>query len=834
MWPRFYQPAMQQGGSSLWIACALVLLLSACGDNGGTAAGGRVTYTVSGVISNLTADGLILELNQGNALTLGAATSAFEFPVGLSDGATYSVTIKQSPASETCVIQQGASGTISGSNIVGIAIICTAKEFTVGGTITNLLGTGLVIQDQTSGTSVDPKAGAGSYTLSSDYQTGQNYSIVVSQQPTNPTQTCSVNSASGQVSTSNVSNINVTCSTQSFAIGGAVSGLQGSGLTLTDTVSGQSYGVPASGLSSTAFAFAQPVPSGSQYQVQVTQQPTSLNQTCTVASGSGQVGNGPVTGVAVTCVTNRYGLSGTITGPAAADTTGLVLTETNTGVQAIISGTSFYFPFANNGIADGSSFNISIQEIESEYANANSHCLLDSTGADGTISGQAFTQVQVTCRYISTGLAAVGAGSSLGVLAGFVFDTVSGEVKYAQTAATSDANPVAVVGGPTLSQPGTGAETTLFVGNSGGTVSAVEFFYFPYTHEGITTDILSLTSAQADITAAGDVGSLFTDPSNAFLYTTTSSTAGGISTISISAAAAPLGTAVNSAAPGGAYTSLTFNQAGTYAALLASGNEEFYTMSQSATVFSRSPSTGALAQGIDVTTITGSGFGSPVEPAAAAFNGNNLYVLANSYQSSGPETYVPGGAPTVVGYSLSSNTAASLLPHSPYQSNIPTDFGVSLSFDPSNTYLFLTSQSVGISAFQVQSDGSLSLTAGSPFRADGAVGLSAPVIDPSGKFLYTLATSTNNIVAFRINLAPAAGATALSLIGVYPVSAATQLVMDSSGKFIYVLGNPPSATASVINGFFVDPNTGALTATPGNPYTAPGFFYHMSALTPPL
>lgn len=83
----------------------------------------------------------------------------------------------------------------------------------------------------------------------------------------------------------------------SFSVSGTVSGLEGSGLTLRD----QQFLTlkPGNG----PFTLSLPVPSGSPYEVTVIAQPSNPVQVCSVANGSGIMGNAPVTNIAVTCVT---------------------------------------------------------------------------------------------------------------------------------------------------------------------------------------------------------------------------------------------------------------------------------------------------------------------------------------------------------------------------------------------------------------------------------------------------------------------------------------------------------------------------------------------------
>lgn len=85
-----------------------------------------------------------------------------------------------------------------------------------------------------------------------------------------------------------------------FSVGGTVSGLEGSGLVLHNRTTGEALAA-AEG----AFEFVQRVPTGLEYRVEVETQPAQPNQICSVARGTGTMGDQAVTDVAVTCVTQR-------------------------------------------------------------------------------------------------------------------------------------------------------------------------------------------------------------------------------------------------------------------------------------------------------------------------------------------------------------------------------------------------------------------------------------------------------------------------------------------------------------------------------------------------
>jgi len=82
-------------------------------------------------------------------------------------------------------------------------------KYTVGGTVAGLLGTGLVLEDN-SGDALT-FTGNGAFTFSSSVVKGDTYSVTVATQPTNPTQTCTVHNGSGTVANVDIINVVVNC-----------------------------------------------------------------------------------------------------------------------------------------------------------------------------------------------------------------------------------------------------------------------------------------------------------------------------------------------------------------------------------------------------------------------------------------------------------------------------------------------------------------------------------------------------------------------------------------------------------------------------------------------
>jgi environmental stress-induced protein Ves len=342
------------------------------------------TYTIGGTITGLTGTGLVLQDNGTSNLTIAAGATTFTFSTQIPSGGTYAVTVFTQPTNpnQTCSVTNG-SGTATG-NVTNVAVTCSTTTYTIGGTISGLTGTGLVLQDN--GTSnLTIAAGATTFTFSTQIPSGGTYAVTVFTQPTNPTQTCTVANGSG-TATGNVTNVAVTCASTTYTIGGTISGLTGTGLVLQDN--GTSNLTIAAG--ATTFTFTTQIPSGGTYAVTVFTQPTNPTQTCTVANGSGTA-TGNVTNVAVTCSTTTYTIGGTISGLTG---TGLVLQDNGTSNLTIAAGaTSFTF---TTQIPSGSTYNVTVL---TQPTNPTETCTV--TNGSGTATGNV-TNVAVACT-TSTG-----------------------------------------------------------------------------------------------------------------------------------------------------------------------------------------------------------------------------------------------------------------------------------------------------------------------------------------------------------------------------------------------------------------------------------------------
>jgi 6-phosphogluconolactonase (cycloisomerase 2 family) len=187
---------------------ALVLLLCGSGLLGGCKKEDpALTYTVGGTVAGLSGS-VTLANNGGDARTV-AAAGAFSFATSLATGATYNVTVTTQPANQTCTVASG-SGTVASANVSGVSVTCVTNTFTVGGSVTGLVGSGLTLQNN--GADNLARTADGAFTFATPVVSGGAYSVTVLSQPATPAQTCTATNQSGTIA-ANVTNVTVTCVT---------------------------------------------------------------------------------------------------------------------------------------------------------------------------------------------------------------------------------------------------------------------------------------------------------------------------------------------------------------------------------------------------------------------------------------------------------------------------------------------------------------------------------------------------------------------------------------------------------------------------------------------
>jgi 6-phosphogluconolactonase (cycloisomerase 2 family) len=674
--------------------------LAACGGGGGGGGGVKTpppaTYTIGGTVSGLSSSGLVLQDNGGDNLTVAANATSFTFATPLATGAAYAVTVSTQPSNpaQVCTVAS-ASGSVASANVTSVAITCTTTgtpTFTVGGTITGLTGSGLVLKNN-GGDDLTVAANATTFQFATAIATGGAYDVTVATQPSNPAEVCTVAHPSGTVASAKVTSVAITCSTSSFKVGGTVTGLVGSGLVLKDN-GGDNLTVTAL---ATTFQFVTPVAAGGAYAVTVSTQPTNPAQICTVTNGSGTVGSGNVTTVTVACAAPLYKVGGTVSGLTSS---GLVLQD-NAGDNLTVPANATTFTFAT-GLKTGSAYAVTVLTQPSAPAE-----LCTVTNGTGTVASAAITSVTVSCARVGQ----------------FVFVVNS-------------------IDGPT----------------NNGDVSA--FSINPTT--GVLTAV----------------------PNSPFALGTNDSD--------------PAGIAVDQ--NGHAYVTNVGTSNITYFDIATNG----------ALTFQADPSSQGTVGAAIAVNVPNAG-----APTACLAPSACLYVAGSSISSS--------TSGSVSGFTiLSSSGALTTTPNEPYSAGSPLG---GIAIDPTGQFVFTTQTAHDfITAYAVGSDGSLTGANGDPISTNqpgnpqGVV--TSPLGTSTGGFLFVTNPAGNTVSVFSYvsaNAPPTDPNAFLTLYQSFPTGGTSPegIAIDPTGKYLYVANFQDNNVSS----FSIDPQSGALTSI-GQPVAA--------------
>lgn len=303
-------------------------------------------YTIGGSVSGLTASGLVLQIDGANDLSI-ASDGAFTFASTFGDLGSYAFSVSSHPAGQFCFVGN-SSVSIAGSNVTNLSVTCE-NGFTIGGTVTGLLGYGLVLQNNL-GDDLNVTAD-GSFTFSTVVANTSSYSVTVSTPPISPSQTCNVVNASGVIASANVTDISITCETNSFTVGGTVSGLLDNSVLVIDNNSGGSLTITQNG----SFSFPQAYLSQTPYYVYLKTSPLSPYLACDFVNDSGWIADSNITNIEISCYKPSYTLGGTVSGLMSP---GLVL-QNNLGATATVDANGA-FTFTSEYF-EGDDFTVSVQ-----------------------------------------------------------------------------------------------------------------------------------------------------------------------------------------------------------------------------------------------------------------------------------------------------------------------------------------------------------------------------------------------------------------------------------------------------------------------------------------
>ncbi len=429
-----------------------------------------------------------------------------------------------------------------------------APSVSVGGTISGLAGSGLVLSDN--GMDHLAVSGNGAFTFATKLSVGSAYSVGVVAQPAN--QLCKVSNGSGTVSAGGVTTVSVMCKTVLFTVGGTATGIASTVGTLTLSLSSTTANtITLQG--DGPFSFAA-VPTGTQYAVFYVG--AVSNATCSILNASGTVGSSNITNIVVTCVPpptysgqiSVYGL----TGP------GLVL---GVGGQTLAVSQDGTYPFPT-GVAASASVSV-VTQPNSDFCVAGSFSVVPGTYID---------DVRVTCHpYVYTlggtvtglkgsGLVLTNNGTNLAVNSNgpFLFGPplLAIAETYSVSVATQPSNPTqycivqnssGTITGANVTSPAVNCSTPRFAfgiaANQSGHPHAVVAYL-------VDPDSGALTPVAGSPYPAGDsTSAIAVDPGTRFLYATNQGAGGGAGSNTISAYTIDAASGALTAVPGSPFPS---------------------------------------------------------------------------------------------------------------------------------------------------------------------------------------------------------------------------------------------------------------------------------------
>lgn len=186
-----------------------------------------------------------------------------------------------------------------------------ADTYSLGGTVTGLeegetITLLLENEEETLEVSAD-----GSFTFETELEEDDMYEVSISDDPAD--QTCTITNESGTITNANVSDIEITCTTDeeevtSYTVGGTVSGLSGE-LILILNSGADTLEVSADG----SFTFAMELEADDDYDISISDDP--VDQTCTIENGSGTITSSNVSTIEITCAEDPpFTVGGSVSG----------------------------------------------------------------------------------------------------------------------------------------------------------------------------------------------------------------------------------------------------------------------------------------------------------------------------------------------------------------------------------------------------------------------------------------------------------------------------------------------------------------------------------------
>jgi hypothetical protein len=129
----------------------------------------------------------------------------FTMPMVVAYGSSYTMNVQTQPAGLTCTIS-GGTGTMPASAVADVGVTCASTSYALGGAISGLRTSGLVLTDGMDDLSV--AANAAQFSMPNALAYGSEYAVTVKAQPS--AGTCQITHGTGTMS-GHVSTVQVTC-----------------------------------------------------------------------------------------------------------------------------------------------------------------------------------------------------------------------------------------------------------------------------------------------------------------------------------------------------------------------------------------------------------------------------------------------------------------------------------------------------------------------------------------------------------------------------------------------------------------------------------------------
>lgn len=175
-------------------------------------------YRIGGTAIGILSSGLVLQNNGASDLAVDTDGS-FYFAARQTSGSSYAVTVKKNPPGQTCRVTEHGSGAVGVQDVTQVVVSCTKtpivdggepgtpSRYTVGGTISGLTGSGLVLASGSDQIAIP--AGSTSFVFPTPLLSGASYVVGVKRNPSS--QICVFDRNEGIIRSENVTTLTLVC-----------------------------------------------------------------------------------------------------------------------------------------------------------------------------------------------------------------------------------------------------------------------------------------------------------------------------------------------------------------------------------------------------------------------------------------------------------------------------------------------------------------------------------------------------------------------------------------------------------------------------------------------